>query len=264
MHVVVGCDRVPPCETVSWEGGRALPADKAADLYAGACHDWGRRRLAGFAAAGRAAELLEPVVSGADVLGTPLFAGWRALPLPDDAPARLAHLLHLARELRGGLHGLARTGLRARSAGGDARRTGSGGPVGAGVATARFLARCSRCASRAGASSGSGSARPAGASAAPRQGTARRAARAGRTGPAGSLRWRRRSPRREAAARSEPGSPRPVSWRPEPYTEPPAAVAERRARAERLTDELVAPAFAALTAEQADELIELLGRARGG
>ncbi|MCG5211856.1 SCO6745 family protein [Streptosporangium sp. KLBMP 9127] len=176
----------------SWEGGRALPADKAADLYAGACHDWGRRRLAGFAAAGRAAELLEPVVSGADVLGAPLFAGWRALPLPDDAPARLAHLLHVARELRGGLHGLAVRACGLAPLEATLAETGSGGPVGTGVAAARFLA-----------------------------------------------------------------------W-PEPYTEPPAAVAERRARAERLTDELVAPAFAALTAEQSDELIELLGRARGG
>ena len=49
-----------PAEHVreSWEGGRKLPAAEAAELYASACHDWGRRKLAGFSGAGRLAELL--------------------------------------------------------------------------------------------------------------------------------------------------------------------------------------------------------------
>ncbi|GIH92066.1 hypothetical protein ACFFMN_33355 [Planobispora siamensis] len=98
-----------PAEHVreNWEAGRSLPVDKAVELYAGACHDWGRRRLGGFDGAARLAELLEPVVDNADVLGAPIFAGWRSVPLPGDAPARLAQLMHLVRELRGGLHAVA-------------------------------------------------------------------------------------------------------------------------------------------------------------
>jgi hypothetical protein len=91
----------------SWEGGRSLPAEKAAAMYAGACQDWGRRRLGSFDGAARLAELLERVVANADVLGAPLFAGWRAVPLPDDPPGRAAQLLHVAREFRGGKHAVA-------------------------------------------------------------------------------------------------------------------------------------------------------------
>ncbi|GGS47166.1 hypothetical protein GCM10010156_02360 [Planobispora rosea] len=98
-----------PAEHVreNWEAGRSLPAGEAVELYTGACHDWGRRRLGGFAGAARLAELLEPVVHNADVLGAPIFAGWRRLPLPGDAPARVTQLMHLVRELRGGLHAVA-------------------------------------------------------------------------------------------------------------------------------------------------------------
>ncbi|WP_283134781.1 SCO6745 family protein [Rhizohabitans arisaemae] len=91
----------------SWDGGRAVPAHQAAERYAQACQAWGRRRFAGFAEAGRLAELLLTVVDNADVTGAPLFAGWRAVPLAEDAPARLAQALYVLRELRGGLHGVA-------------------------------------------------------------------------------------------------------------------------------------------------------------
>jgi hypothetical protein len=92
----------------SWETGRdALGAAETAALYAGCCADWGRTAMAGFAGAGRLAELLEKVIDGAESAGLPVFAGWRALPRPDDAPARLALHLMTARELRGGQHGVA-------------------------------------------------------------------------------------------------------------------------------------------------------------
>ncbi|WP_240506438.1 SCO6745 family protein [Thermoactinospora rubra] len=93
--------------TESWEGGRKLPVEEAVAAYAGACQDWGRRKLGGFDGCARIAELLEKVVREASVLGAPLFAGWRAVPLPDDPPARAAQLMHLVRELRGGLHAAA-------------------------------------------------------------------------------------------------------------------------------------------------------------
>ncbi|MFI6477289.1 hypothetical protein ACIBH1_05110 [Nonomuraea sp. NPDC050663] len=88
----------------NWEGGRKIPVEQAVALYAGICQDWGRRRLGGLDGCARIAALLERVVEAASPLAAPLFAGWRAVPLADDAPARAAQLLHVVRELRGGLH----------------------------------------------------------------------------------------------------------------------------------------------------------------
>ena len=90
----------------AWEAGRSLPAEDAARRYATVCQDFGRRKLAGLAEtdADRLAELLEAVAGNADVIGAPLAAGWRAMPLPDDGRARVIQLAHVLRELRGGLH----------------------------------------------------------------------------------------------------------------------------------------------------------------
>lgn len=88
----------------SWEGGRKIPVEQAVELYAQACQQWGRRKLGGYDGCARLAELLEKVVEKASPLGAPLFAGWRAVPLADDPPARATQLMHVVRELRGGLH----------------------------------------------------------------------------------------------------------------------------------------------------------------
>lgn len=90
----------------AWESV-AMPAAQAAEGYLHACHEFGRRRLAAFDGAGRLAELLLAVVRHGDVTGAPLFAGWRAMPLAEDAPARVLQLVHTLREFRGGLHFLA-------------------------------------------------------------------------------------------------------------------------------------------------------------
>lgn len=106
-----------PVEAVArgWTKGRAVmtPAE-AADRYSRICQDWGRARLA--AAEGkplddvrgggldRLAELLERVVAAGDPAGRPLFAGWAAVPRPDDAPARVTLLCHVLREHRGAGH----------------------------------------------------------------------------------------------------------------------------------------------------------------
>ena len=89
----------------AWEGGLRVPADVARAGYAEACRDWGRARYtdAAFDVA-RLAELVSWIVDGTDVAGLPLYAGWRAVDLPDDAAGRLSQLLHVLRELRGGLH----------------------------------------------------------------------------------------------------------------------------------------------------------------
>jgi hypothetical protein len=92
-----------------WLLGRAVmePA-KAAEAYAEACRDWGREHLAGVDAdLDRLVELLRRVAAAADPAGAPLFAGWRALPLPDDAEGATAQLLQVLREHRGAMHGIA-------------------------------------------------------------------------------------------------------------------------------------------------------------
>ncbi|WP_226899218.1 SCO6745 family protein [Nonomuraea phyllanthi] len=89
----------------SWNGGRKLPAEQAVELYAEVCRAWGRRKLGGYDGCARIAELLQPVVERASPVGAPLFAGWRAVPLADDPPARAVQLMHVVRELRGALHG---------------------------------------------------------------------------------------------------------------------------------------------------------------
>ena len=53
------------------------------------------------------AALVGRVSDAAPVAGAPLFAGWRALPEPDDPRALALHRLNGLRELRGALHGAA-------------------------------------------------------------------------------------------------------------------------------------------------------------
>lgn len=96
-----------------WERGlQVLPLAQAHAHYVEVCREWGRQRFAGWAPAGRLADLLTQVSAAAGVGGLPLFAGWRALltgptaAVTDDA-ARCALALQVLREHRGGLHALA-------------------------------------------------------------------------------------------------------------------------------------------------------------
>ncbi|MGB8652185.1 MAG: hypothetical protein WCD35_16155 [Mycobacteriales bacterium] len=95
----------PALQTKAWHKGVAVMAPaQAADEYAQACADWGRRRFG--AGADRLADLLTTALCTAEVAGLPLFAGWRVKLLegPTDGPARLALALQAAREHRGGSH----------------------------------------------------------------------------------------------------------------------------------------------------------------
>jgi hypothetical protein len=178
-----------PVETVreAWDAGTGLSAATAAARYAVVAHDFGRRKLAGFAESARLADLLQLVVDGGDVVGAPVFAGWRAMPLPEDDRARVTQLAHAVRELRGGLHIVAvlATGLSPLEAimGGTSATLRDGEP------NAEYF-----------------------------------------------------------------------GW-PRPYPEVTEEVRRRRADAERHTDELMAPAFAALDRTEADELVALVEKA---
>jgi len=88
-----------------WEAGLAVrPVAETVARYADACRAWGRRHYADLPGAERLAELMARVVDAVDPAGWPLFAGWRRIELAADAPARVAQLLHLLREHRGGAH----------------------------------------------------------------------------------------------------------------------------------------------------------------
>ena len=95
-----------------WGAARALmtPAE-GLSRYLAVCHQWGRDRLTGFADADRLSDLGRRVIDSADVVGLPLFAGWRAVPFPDAGPdsgvERCAQVLQVLREHRGACHGVA-------------------------------------------------------------------------------------------------------------------------------------------------------------
>jgi hypothetical protein len=65
---------------------------------------WGADQLGGFPRIDRLLELARRVVAGVDAAGLPLFAAWRAMPVPDDsAGAQAAVQLHLLHEHRMGV-----------------------------------------------------------------------------------------------------------------------------------------------------------------
>jgi len=91
-----------------WESARAVdPAQRNAEAYATCCREWGRAHLTGVPSLEELCELLELAAGAVEPPGLPLFAGWRAMALPEDPPARAAQLLHVMREHRGGVHAIA-------------------------------------------------------------------------------------------------------------------------------------------------------------
>ena len=99
----------PEAVNDGWDVARrvATPAEVAAQNLAECCR-WGAEHLDGFGGVNRLVELTEQVVLAADPAGMPLFAAWRAMPVPFDGPgSRAAILLHLLREHRCGAHLLA-------------------------------------------------------------------------------------------------------------------------------------------------------------
>ena len=110
VEVVVAAEAFFPPAVVraAWEEGRAVMAPlDAAIAYAGFCADVFRERYGDRPDLDRLAELLERAVDGAEPAGLPLFAGWRALPRPEDAAGRTGLLLNVLREHRGAVHAAA-------------------------------------------------------------------------------------------------------------------------------------------------------------
>jgi hypothetical protein len=91
-----------------WEAARQkMTAAEGLERYLALCHTWGEEHLADFPDAGRLADLGQAVIDASDLVALPLFAGWRALPLPTSAGARCAHVCQVLREHRGACHGVA-------------------------------------------------------------------------------------------------------------------------------------------------------------
>lgn len=89
----------------NWQRAReTLSAAAGVTAYVETCRTWGRNRLEGVDDLDRLAALLERVALAAPVAGAPLFAGWRALALPEDDAARVAQLANVLREHRGSAH----------------------------------------------------------------------------------------------------------------------------------------------------------------
>jgi hypothetical protein len=84
-----------------------MPRSEAAREWAGRLHAFAREHYPPDFDSMTLAGLLGRVVAAASVAAAPLFAGWRTLPEPEDAPALALHRLNALRELRGALHGAA-------------------------------------------------------------------------------------------------------------------------------------------------------------
>ncbi|MGH3555920.1 MAG: SCO6745 family protein [Mycobacterium sp.] len=88
-----------------WEDGVAVRgAAGAAQRYWNQAADFARKYLAGAEGLDRIAALGEKIIAATPGAGLPLYAGWRTMPLADDAPARALQVMFILRELRGGVH----------------------------------------------------------------------------------------------------------------------------------------------------------------
>lgn len=95
----------PTAVAALWDQGVAVRgAAGAAQVYWDQTADFGRKYLADAQGTDRIAELGEKVIAATPTGGLPMFAGWKAMPLADDAPARALQVMFVLRELRGDVH----------------------------------------------------------------------------------------------------------------------------------------------------------------
>lgn len=88
-----------------WDEGVAVRgAAGASEVYWEQVAAFGRKYLAAAEGPARIAELAEKVMAATYEGRLPMFAGWRAMPLADDAPARALQVMFVLRELRGDVH----------------------------------------------------------------------------------------------------------------------------------------------------------------
>jgi hypothetical protein len=95
-----------------FEEGAAVAAPAVAAQRMAEAHAlWGRKHLNQVEGIAEMVAVTETVVDGLEGSGLPLFAGWRAIPRADDDAGRMAQLMQILREWRGGLHLVATTAV---------------------------------------------------------------------------------------------------------------------------------------------------------
>lgn len=95
----------PNLARLCWEKGVAVhDASESSRWYWEQLAGFGRTYLSGAEGLDRIAALGEKVIAEAPEPGLPLYAGWRAMPLADDAPARAFQVMMVLRELRAAVH----------------------------------------------------------------------------------------------------------------------------------------------------------------
>ena len=88
-----------------WDEGVGVRGAKdAAEVYSNQVAGFGRRYLTGAEGLDRIAALGEKVIAVTPGGGLPLYAGWRSMPLAEDAPGRALQVMFVLRELRAGVH----------------------------------------------------------------------------------------------------------------------------------------------------------------
>lgn len=88
-----------------WDEGVAVHgAARASEIYWDQTAEFGRKYLSGAEGLDRIAALGEKLIAATPITALPLFAGWRGMPLAEDAPARALQVMFVLRELRAGLH----------------------------------------------------------------------------------------------------------------------------------------------------------------
>jgi hypothetical protein len=98
----------PETVRAAWDASaKVLPRHEAAAAFAECGHEWGRAHLPDDLDTARLAELAGRVSGAASPAGAPVFAGWRALPVPSDAKAAAVHHMNSLRELRMANHAAA-------------------------------------------------------------------------------------------------------------------------------------------------------------
>jgi hypothetical protein len=99
-----------------WESAKqVVPPRQAARAMIGAAHDHGRRIFAGLEGLDAYAGAAGTVIAAVDGGAMALFAGVRAEPVPDDAPAAAMHQAMVLREMRGSAHLAAITAVGLRT-----------------------------------------------------------------------------------------------------------------------------------------------------
>lgn len=89
----------------AWEDARAVMAfPEAVAAFSQCATTWAQTHLPDDLDVDRLAALSAEIARAADVAGAPIFAGWRALPVPTDPKGAALHQLNLVRELRFSFH----------------------------------------------------------------------------------------------------------------------------------------------------------------